>query len=197
MSFNEFETDSTKLFLDAVNILLQCIGESPLEDEEDISEVLEARIAAGVIVEAKKEILGDNWDFNRDEAYTLSPDTNGFIAVPANILDLSSSDGDLIVRGWKLYSKSNQTQEFEDAQDVDIVWDLPFNDLTHPIRNYITVSAARKFQARQVGDNFTYAYTKEDVIQARMIARRSDARTTKDNMYNGGYGSAYLKDGTI
>lgn len=197
MSFNEFETDSQKLFLDAVNVLLQVINEPPLENEEDISEVLEARIAAGVLVEVKKEILGDNWDFNRDEGYELSPDVNGFISIPANVLDLSSTDGDLIIREWKLYSKSAQSIEFDDVQTVDITWDIAFNNLTHPIRNYVTVAAARKFQARQIMDSPTYAYTKEDELKARMIARRSDARTTRDNMYDSGYGSTYLKDGTL
>lgn len=197
MSFNEFETDSQKLFLDAVNILLQSIGEAPLENEEDINEVLEARIAASVIVEIKKEILSDNWDFNRDKSYTLSPDTNGVIAIPANILDLSSADADLIVRGWKLYSKSNQSVEFDEPQTVDIVWDMPFNDLTHPIRNYITIASARVFAARQVGDQITLAYTREDETKARMIARRSDSRTTKDNIDRSSYGNEYLITGGL
>jgi len=197
MSFNEFETDTQKLFLDAVNVLLQSIGEAPLEDEADINEVFEARIAASVIVEVKKEILSDNWDFNRDKSYELSPDTNGVIAIPANILDLSSADADLIVRGWKLYSKSNQTVEFDEPQTVDIVWDMAFNNLTHPIRNYITIASARVFAARQVGDQVTLAYTREDETKARMIARRSDSRTTKDNIDRSSYGSEYLIAGGL
>lgn len=197
MAFTEFETDTQKLFLDAVNVLLQTINEPPLENEEDINEVLEAQIAARVLVETKREILADNWDFNRDKSYTLSPDTSGVINIPFNILDLSSANADLIVRGWQLYSKSAQSVIFEEAQTVDIVWDIAFNDLTHPIRNYVTVSAARKFQARQIMDTNTYAFTEKDELKARMIARRSDSRTTKDNIDTSGFGTNYLVDGAI
>ncbi len=197
MAFNEFETDSTKLFLDAVNILLQVINERPIENEEDLDIVEEARFARDVLVETKKEVLSDGWDFNTDVGYTLPVDTDGYITVPYNILDISSSDSDLIMRDWRLYSKSNQSPVFDEAQTVDIIWDILFNGLTHPVRNYITIRASRKFQARQIMDGQIYSYTKDDEEDARMIARRSDSRTSSNNMYTEKYGINYMVDGTL
>lgn len=197
MAFLEFETDSQKYLLHAVNILLQTINEPPLENEEDVDNVLEAQIAFDVIKEAKEEVLGENWYFNRDDGYLMTPDTDGVISIPFNILDLSSDDSDLIVRDWKLYSKSNQTFTFDEPQEVNIIWNIPFNDLIHPIRHYVTVVAARKFQARQVGDGNAYSFTKEDEQKARLIARKSNDRMKKNNIYDSAYGQNYLQSGGL
>lgn len=197
MAFQEFEIDSQKYLLHAVNVLLQVINEPPLENEEDAENVLEAQIAFDVIKEAKEEVLSENWYFNRDEGYIMSPDTDGFINIPFNILDLSSADSDLIVRNWKLYSKSDQTFIFDEAQTVQVVWNIPFNDLIHPIRHYVTVLAARKFQARQVGDGNSYSFTQEDEQKARLMARKSNDRMKKNNMYESGYGQNYMQSGGL
>jgi len=197
MAFTEFETDTQKFLIHAVNVLLQTIGEAPIETLEDLEEVYEAQIATDVIVETKKEILGDTWDFNQDNGMLLPVDINGYITVPFNVLDISSADGDLIMRDWRLYSKSDYSPIFTEAKEVDIVWDMAFNTLSHPLRNYITIRASRKFQARQIMDSKVYAYTQDDEDTARIIARRSDARTSKSNMYSSEYGSNYLIDGTL
>lgn len=197
MAFNEFETDSSKLFLDAVNILLQTINERPIENEEDLDAIEEAKFATSVLVETKQEVLANGWDFNTDKDYYFPIDLNGYVAIPFNVLDLNSADGDLISRDWRLYSKSNQSPIFEEAQAVDVVWDMGFNTLSHPLRNYITVRAARKFQARQIMDGQVYAYTKDDEEDARIIARRSDGRTADYNMYDEQYGQNYFIDGTL
>lgn len=197
MAFQEFELDSQKYLLHAVNILLQTINEPPLENEEDADNVLEAQIAFDVIKESKEEVLSDNWHFNRDANYSLSPNTDGIIAIPFNVLDLSSTDNDLIIRDWKLYSKSEQSFVFEEAQTVEIIWNIPFNDLVHPLRHYVTVVAARKFQARQVGDGNAYSFSQTDEQKARMIARRSNDRMKKNNMYDSSYGQEYLQTGGL
>ena len=196
MAYNEFIQDD-KIFLGAVNVLLQTIGENPLESEDDIDEVLEAQIAASVIVETKREILSDGWDFNTDDNYTMSPDTQGYISIAYNMLDISDATGDVVSRNSRLYSKRNQSERFEDAKDVSVIWDMVFASLMHPLRNYITIAASRKFQARQVMDKQVYAYTQADEDTARIIARRSDGRTSKPNMYSSSYGQSYMVDGRL
>ena len=197
MAFNEFETDTSKLFLDAVNVLLQVINERPIENEEDLDAIEEARFATSVLIETKKEVLSNGWDFNTDVDYSLPADDSGYITVPFNMLDLYSSDGDLISRDWRLYSKSNQSPVFDEAQKVTIIWDVAFNSLTHPIRNFITIKACRKFQARQIMDTQIYAYTQEDEGLAEIIAKRSDGRTSQDNTCDSTYGNNYLVSGTL
>lgn len=177
-----YENDSSKFFLYSINTMLQTINEEPINSEEDISKVREAQIASLVLEETKKNVLADGWDVNFDSNYKFPVDLNGFINIPANVLDIWTDDGNLIMRDWKLYDKTNQSSIFEEAKSVNVYWNTEFNKLPHPLRNYITVKASRIFQARQVMDSSMYAYTQDDENSAYQVARRSEARSTRASM---------------
>lgn len=180
--------DSSKFFLYSVNILLQVINELPINDDVELAEIQEAQLASSVLIETKKEVLSDGWNFNTDKDYSFAPNIDGFINIPSNVLDISSSDGDLVMRDWRLYSKSNQSAIFDEPQVLDVIWDVDFNSLTHPLRNFITIRAARKFQARQVMDTSVYGYTADDEEAAFVIAKRSEGFTGRYNMLKATYG---------
>ena len=131
-------------------------------------------------------------ELHKDSAYSFPQDSNGHITIPANVLDVSSTDGDIIMRNWELYSKKDQTAIFEEPQEMDVTWDLDFNTLTHPLRNFITIRAARKFQARTVMDVNVYGYSQSDEEDAYLIARRSEGNTGRYNMLTSAYGQDNL-----
>ena len=177
-------TDSEKFALYSINIMLETIGEQPLEDEIDLANSLEGSIASNTLEEVKKSVLSEGWDFNKDDNYSLVPNNDGFINIPLNILDINSSDdSSVIARDWRLYSKTTQDYWFEDAVSCDIIWDLEFNGLTHPIRHYITIKAARIFQARLIGEGDAFTFSMEDEQGARQAALNSDSRTKKHNWF--------------
>lgn len=183
MSYIVDEHDSSKLLLASINILLQTINELPIENTDDLANSTTAQLAEMTINEIKKEILSEGWDFNTDKNYPFPPDTSGTITVPYNVLDIVASNGKkFLMRDWKLYDKENFTFIFEEAVECDVVWDMDFNSLTHPIRRYITIRAARVFQARTIGDQAIYAYTSQDEANALQTARRSEGRTGQYNM---------------
>jgi len=184
--------DSSKFFLASVNVMLQMINELPVADDVELAEILEAQLAASVLIETKKEVLSEGWDINSDKNYEFPQDVDGFIAIPANVLDISSTDGSIIMRNWNLYSKADQTAIFDEPQAMDVIWDLDFNTLSHPIRNFITIRAARKFQARTVMDTNVYGYTQQDEEEAHGIARRSEGFTGRYNMLTSAYGQDNL-----
>lgn len=192
MAILDPQYDSSKFFLSSVNVMLQMINELPISNDTQLADILEAQLAASVLIETKKEVLSTGWDINKDTAYSFPQDANGHIVVPANVLDISSTDGDIIMRNWELYSKSGQTAIFTEPQSVDVTWDLDFNTLTHPIRNFITIRAARKFQARTIMDVNVYGYSKSDEEDAFLIARRSEGNTGRYNMLASTYGQDNL-----
>ena len=178
------------LLLDAVNILLETINELPIEEPEDFDIVLEARQARSKIAEVTRAVLSEGWDFNQDDGwmFPLSPD--GEIPVPTNVLDLTASRSDVIVRDWKLYSKKDQSYIFEEEVPCDVVWLFDFSSLTHPLRHYITIRAARIFAARTIGDEKAIKFNEIDEESARLAARRSEGRTGQYNMLtSGSYGT--------
>jgi len=189
------QNDSSKLLLYAVNTLLKTIGERPIADDVELADVLEAQLAYSAIIETKKEVLSEGWNFNKDKGVEFPPTSDGYIAIPDNVLDISSVDSNLIMRDWRLYSRKDNSAKFTEPQTVDVIWDLDFNSLTHPIRNYITKRSARLFLAQQAMDTNVFGFTQNDVEEAHIIARRSDGFTGRYNMLNSQYGLDHIVGG--
>ena len=174
------------LLLSAVNILLETINELPMEDESEYAGYLEATQARSKVIEVTRAVLSEKWDFNTDKNYVFPIDTNGMIPVPMNVLDIVGNRGDVIMRNWKLYSRSNQSHIFEEEVPCDVVWLFDFNNISHPLRHYITIRAARIFAARTIGDKEILGFNEIDEEDARLAARRSESLTGKYNMLSSG-----------
>jgi hypothetical protein len=189
MGYIQNEYDSSKFLLTAINILLQTINELPIESDTDLTYSTTGQLAEMVIIEVKKAVLAGGWDFNTDEGYEFPIDSTGEIPVPFNVLDITSSGlKKIIMRDWRLYDKSLFTNKFEESVPCNVVWDMDFNSLSHPIRHYITIRSARIFQARTIGDTASYSYTTKDEEDAFVSAKMSEGRTGKYNIINSSFG---------
>lgn len=180
--------DSQKFLLDSVNILLSSINELAINDDVELAEIIEAQKASDVLEEVKKSVLSQGWDFNTDDDWEFAPDVDGYISIPANILDIASTDSDIVMRDWRLYSKKGKTAKFTQAIKCKVIWDMDFNSLTHALRHYITIRASRIFQYRMIGDGAQFDFSEEDEHHAYISARRSDGRTAGYNMLTSFYG---------
>jgi hypothetical protein len=189
MAYIADEYDSSKLLLTSINTLLQTINELPIENTDDLINSTTAQLAEMTIMEVKKEVLSQGWNFNTDVNYPFPPDVNGYIAIPPNVLDIASTNDNIIMREWKLYDRTKYSFVFEEAVPCTVVWNMSFNNLTHPIRHYITIKAARVFQARTIGDQLAYTYTSKEEEDAYLSARFSESRTGKFNMFTSNYGA--------
>ena len=186
----EYPVVTENLLLEAVNILLESINELPIEDEAEFDNFIEARQARSKIVEVTRAVLSEKWDCNTDTNYIFPLDAQGMIPVPSNVLDIVGNRGDVIMRNWKLYSRSNQSHIFAEEVPCNVVWLFDFNNLSHPIRHYITIRAARIFMARTIGDKQAVGFNEMDEEDARIAARRSESFTGKFNMLTTGlYGT--------
>lgn len=180
--------DSQKLLLYSVNILLSSINELAISSDVEFAEIIEAQKAVDTIEEVKKAVLATEWDFNTDDEWEFTPNLDGYINIPANVLDISSQDADIVVRDWRLYSKSAQSAIFDAPVKCKVVWDMDFNTLSHPLRHFITIRASRIYQYRMIGDVQHYQFSEDDEHQAYISARRSDGRTARYNMLSGTFG---------
>ena len=180
--------DSEKFLLQSVNILLSSINELAINDDVELADIIEAQKASDVLEEVKKSVLSQGWDFNTDDDWEFAPDIDGYISIPANILDISSTDSDIVMRDWRLYSKKNKSAKFEQAIKCKVIWDMDFNSISHALRHYITIRASRIFQYRMIGDGSQFDFSEEDEHHAYISARRSDGRTAGYNMLTSFYG---------
>lgn len=162
--------------LDAVNVCLSAIGETPVADIDN-SSAPDVSTALNIINEHDKAVQSKGWAFNRDEAMTIQPDANGEIVLPAQTLVVDNaylgstgSPAKITQRGNRLYNRDNHSFSFGgESVQVDIVTRLPFEDLPEVARRYITIMAADQFQGR-VQSSLTVARILDRDITLAMAA---------------------------
>ena len=117
--------------LSAINTILGTIGQAPIQHID--LENPEVNIIYNLLQESIIDVLGEGWSFNKEDHITLTPDHNGFITVPTNVLHYDISDGqrlrskDVTIRNGRLYDKVDHTDIFTSSVDVDVVWLFGFD----------------------------------------------------------------------
>lgn len=178
--------------LDAVNTMLEAIGEAPINDLTS-SGRLEVATASRTIDRVSQDVQSKGWWFNTEE-HTISPDpTTGELILPNNTLRVdrternpADDDGDLVQRGSKLYSlKRRSSVDFQNDVEVSIVRLLSFDELPHSARNYITLRAAKKFQAHFIGDPGLDDNLEEEEAEALVVLQDEELENGDYNLIRG------------
>jgi hypothetical protein len=177
--------------LEAVNIMISVIGESPVNSLGGSAVPVTVVQAEAVLDETSKAIQSEGWHFNTEHAYTLTPDSStSKIVLPSSTLkvDLDPkvyTDSDPVQRGFTLYDRKNHTDIWTKEVKASITWDLDFTELPEQFRHYITVKAARIFANRLLGSREIEGFALRDEIEAKARAVDSDSenadRTIFDN----------------
>lgn len=165
--------------LEAVNILLTAVGESPVSMLEGVATV-DVALARSTLAEVSREVQSRGWHFNEEDAYSLAPDAKGEIRLPLNACRVDLDERlyprwDVIQRGGRLYSKSRHSYHFDRALSATLRFILPWDELPQPARHYITTRAARMFADRLLGEPATRRALSEDETQALVALKQYDA----------------------
>ena len=179
--------------LDAVNIMLGTIGESPINSLDAATGVVDAVTARAILSEVSVQVQEEGWHFNTEYEFVLTPslDTKE-IYVPANTIEVDASaydrnDIDVAIRGNRLYDRKNKTFQFQQDIKADLTILLEFNELPQAARHYITVRAARVFQQRVVGSDTLGSFSEKDEARALRSMRRYESKTADYNILTGNY----------
>tara|TARA_X000001036_G_scaffold389219_1_gene386029 strand:- start:734 stop:1333 length:600 start_codon:yes stop_codon:yes gene_type:complete len=151
--------------LQAVNIVLDAIGETPVSSLS--SGLPDAEAAEAKIDEISKSVQAKGWHQNTDYKLKLTPDINKNIIIPTTYLrvDTTSTNRDTNVTVRKngtsdmLYDIKKQVFTFDNYLWCDVVHHLDYGDLSVELSTYVAYRAARRFQEAQMAsvalDNFT------------------------------------------
>lgn len=175
--------------LDAVNLMLASIGQSPLNVltgtiPKDGSKAVQA------LDTALREVLTFGWSFNSDTEYPLSP-SSGKIDIPATAIFVDPTYGQPFVMRWdssgtpalRLYDTDKRVfDEFENDVKVDIIWLFNFEEIPQHARMYIAMKAGRKFQTGILASALIYEFTKEQEAEAYAGFRRLELRQKDFNI---------------
>lgn len=155
--------------VDAVNMLLLSIGQSPVNTLE-VANIKDVSFARLTLHNTSREVQSRGWWFNRERNYPITPDASNNLIVSQEVLDIDCEDQnvELVQRGTKLYDIAHHTFAVTRTDlKFNIVFFLAWTDMPQIARNYIAVRAARIFQSQQVGSEVLFKY--DERLEAEML----------------------------
>jgi hypothetical protein len=127
-------------------------GEQNLGDSLKLMQYVNPEVAMihNILMEVNSDVQNEGWVWNRENHYPLTPDAEGHIDLPNNILRMDVwenevyRDSDLVRRQGRLYDKMRHTDKFDPLKAIyfNIVWKWDYEDLPSVFKRYITLRAS-------------------------------------------------------
>lgn len=138
--------------LSAINDMLAAIGESPVNSLEGDPNADVANCRR-ILNQVNREVQSRGWTFNIEEGATLIPDIfSRQIPYMSDFLKMSSTGGTpYINRGGLVYDRLNDTDEFLQPIQVDLIRLREYSEMPECFRSYIIAKACRRFNIRFFG----------------------------------------------
>jgi len=196
-------TYDTETELSSVNSILGAIGQAPVTRlyEEQNGELVfinpEIAYIYQILQEVNVDVQNEGWVFNREEEYKLTPNSNKTIEIPANVLRMDVSEGqvyrttDVVKRDGKLYDKLHHTFEFEKPLNFDIVWKFPYEDLPSVFKRYITSRASVRAATQLVSNPQLVQLLQVQEGQARGACMEYECNQGDHTIFGTPMGTAY------
>jgi hypothetical protein len=170
--------------------MLTSIGEIPVSSITNAT-TNDVSIAIQILDHVSREVQARGWFFNTDINYSLIPNNNNQIELPANALRVELADGyrrhDFVERNRKLYDRVNNTFSITDNVKVNIVFLLDFSELPEVARHYILVRASRIFQDRMLVSSELHKFHEMDELQSYMSLKEAEGDIGRHNILTGNY----------
>ena len=170
-----FPTTNATQELPAINQILSSCGQAPVTTLDTTNP--DVAIAYDTLLQVSREVQAEGWTFNKEYHYEMTPDTDDFILIPNNMLQIkltensANMDKDGIRRSGKLYDRHNHTYKWTDETvECDIVWEFDWVDLPQPIQDFITSRASTIVSQRIVGDSDQFSMLQQQEAYMRSLA---------------------------
>lgn len=140
------------------------IGQAPItrifndENGELVYVNPEVAIIHSLLMEVNVDVQNEGWVWNRENYYPLTPESDGCIYIPNNILRMDRWDNDnvkltnVVQRDGKLYDKLNRTYQFDQDTSIyyNIVWKWDYENLPSVFKRYITLRASGRAATQMI-----------------------------------------------
>ena len=162
--------------LEAINLMLSCIGHNSVNSLEGVKSAF-ITTAENILDAETKRLQLQSYDFNTEDEYPLTPDVDGIIKIPNNVVSVAYPQEYLnryTIREGKLYDKYDHTFKIKRQIIASVTFALKFEELPEVVRYYIAILSAYKFTKREFGSQAVCVYTQEDVEEARQAFLESE-----------------------
>lgn len=169
--------------LAAVNLMLPAAGESAITSLEELADD-DSSHALATLRAISREVQEEGWDFNTELKMKLLPNTSGHVNLPPNTLSIDPVDPThkLVQRGNRFYDPTKHTYIIGRPVEVDLVVQLPFDDLPSAARTFICIRACRRFTDDAVTSATVHRFKQEDEMTARANLERAHSATQDENL---------------
>ena len=173
-----FPTTGSQTELQAINQVLASVGQAPVTNLEQTNP--DVAIVINTLDQVSREVQAEGWTCNQESGLTLARNADNRLPVGANMIRLDLTDNfknkayDSVQRDGFLYDRRNHTYEWDYNPEVDVTWELIWDDLPMPIRDYITSRAAVMVSQRLIGDPAQYQALQQQEIYTRANAIEYD-----------------------
>jgi hypothetical protein len=165
------------------------IGQAPVVSLDASNPEVASAIA--ILETVNREVQGEGWHFNTEINYPFTPNNDGDIFVPPNVLQISDNKTSsvqryqTVIRGGQLYDKLSHSFTFPTGGPIhcDVVWLFDFEDLPQVFKDYISQRSARVFAGRVVGSKEMFQFNAQDetILRANCVAY--DTSTSEVNIF--------------
>ena len=180
---------ATTTKLEAVNTMLGVIGEAPGNTLGGDSRPVSVVSAEAVLDETNRQVQSLGWHFNTEKEYVFTPDTDGKVTLPVNVLKIDAetdkhTDLDLVQRGTQLYDRKEHTDVFTGDLKLTVTFLLDFTSIPEQFRHYVTTKAARIFASRFLGSQEIAGFALRDEIEAKAAAIDADSESADRTIFD-------------
>lgn len=188
-------TTSLTTELEAINTMLDAIGESPVSNLE-VSGLVDVVKARAVLNEVSRLCQSRGWTFNTESEYPLPRQVDTTITVPGNFIAVDCSpynpQVDTVLRGSRVYDRKNHTYSFTQDIKADVTFLLSWDELPQAARAYIATRAARVFQTRVLGSDTANRDLADQEAAAWAALNVAEGDSGDYNIFNGSYSTASI-----
>jgi hypothetical protein len=172
--------------LEALNEMLTCVGEAPVNSMT--TGYIQAQIAEGILDATTREVQSRGWNFNTEVDWTINPDLDGNLKLPANVLKVDgvtqSAEFNWVMKDGKMYNKVSHSFISTSALKVNMVLLLEFQSLPEAAKRYITLRASRILQDRKTGLPNLHQFNLQDEHTALIELRDMDMDTNDFSIFD-------------
>ena len=139
--------------LEAINYILNQINSPGVTAPQVGMPDYDAAVAR--LAEASSWVQKRGWWFNTETNVTLTPEANGTIILPTNLIKiLTASSGFMLDRGGLAYDANTQSTDFSAYSSINVDWVLlqPWDNLPSTAQDVIRMAAAQEMITVELED---------------------------------------------
>lgn len=173
--------------LDAVNGMLMSIGQAPVNTLQNTN-IRDVNTSILTLDMTLRDVLEQGWWFNTDCDWSLTPDINDNILIPAGALAVDPTDPyyDYVERydngTLKLYDRKERTFVIKDKVKCDITWAFEFEECPQVVRSYVYIRAARIWQTQVIASEILFKFTELHEREALAALKRRSRKNADRNI---------------